>query len=72
MDLDVVVLEEFDEGVDCAAVAEVAGEGDDESIHGSHFLADGEEVEEGLSWVFFASVSTIDDGDWRELCGDVG
>lgn len=40
----VIMLEEFDEGVDGAAVAEVADEGDVEAIYRAEFFADGEEI----------------------------
>ena len=68
----VVVVEQLDERVDGAAVAEVAGEGDGEAGDGAEFFADGEEVEEGLGRVFEAAVAAVDDGDGGEFGGRRG
>ena len=66
------MAQELAEGVDGAAVLEVAGEGDDEAVDGSELLADGEEVEEGLGRVLAGAVAGVDDGADGGLGGNVG
>ncbi len=67
-----VVLEEFDEGVDGATVAEVADEGDGSAGDGAQLGADGEKVEEGLGWVLAAAVSTVDNRHRGAVGSNVG
>lgn len=67
LDVHVVVLEKFDEGVDRAAMAEVADEGYVQAIYGSQLFPYREKIQEGLSGVLQATVATVYDGNGAEF-----
>jgi hypothetical protein len=71
LDLDVVVAEELAEGVDGAAVLEITGESDGETVDSTKLLTDGEEVEESLGRVLTGAVASVDDRAIRCLGGDI-
>jgi hypothetical protein len=48
--------------VDRSTVLQVSHQRDGESVDGADLLSYCEDVEEGLSWVFAYSVSSVDDG----------
>ena len=71
LDLHVVVAQELAEGVDGAAVLEVPGEGDGETVDSTKLLTDGEEVEESLGGVLAGAVASVDDRAVRSLGGNI-
>ena len=70
--MDVVIAREgLDQGVDRPAELEVAADADREVVEASLELADGHHVQKSLSGVLVAAVARVDDGDIRELRGNV-
>lgn len=69
---DVVLGEEAGKGVDGTTEAEVTDHGDFEAVDLAEFLANGEEVEEGLGGMFASAITGVDDRHAGVVGGDFG